>query len=351
MNNLKRALVSVLLSLSLFSLTAQQTRIRIIRNDKEKKIDVFAGQDAFASFRYRDDIEKPFIFPVFSPSDHVITRGFPVEPGKGERIDHPHQTGIWFNHGNVNGLDFWNNSSEIPDAEKHKYGHIRVRSIDKTKGGKNGIISLTADWMDQEGNRILVEKTDWIFSAEKNTRFIDHVTVLIAAREKVIITDNKEGLFAIRVARQLEMPSNELLILTDEDGKPAVKRTNNNLGVTGMYTSSSGLKGDKVWGTRNKWVLLRGKQDGVITTIGIFDHPANKGFPAYSHARGYGLFSLNNFGQNSYDPGKEKIIYEMKEGESVTLRHRMIIRSGDEITPDQADSFFEDFSMKYMDVK
>jgi hypothetical protein len=31
------------------------------------------------------------------------------------------------------------------------------------------------------------------------------------------------------------------------------------------------------------------------------------GYPAYAHARGYGLFSVNNFGQNSYDPKKEKV--------------------------------------------
>ena len=66
------------------------------------------------------------------------------------------------------------------------------------------------------------------------------------------------------------------------------------------------LKGDAVWGTRNDWVLLTGTKDNVLITMGIFDHPKNQGFPAYAHARGYGLFSLNNFGQNSYDPKKEK---------------------------------------------
>ena len=30
-----------------------------------------------------------------------------IEPKTGERIDHPHHMGHWFNYGDVNGLDFW----------------------------------------------------------------------------------------------------------------------------------------------------------------------------------------------------------------------------------------------------
>ena len=78
----------------------------------------------FTSYQYPENIEKPFLFPVYAPNGSVITRGFPIEPRKGERVDHPHHIGIWFNHGNVNGLDFWNNSSAIPAEKKDSYGHI-----------------------------------------------------------------------------------------------------------------------------------------------------------------------------------------------------------------------------------
>ena len=56
-----------------------------------------------------DNMEKPVLYPLNSSSGIPVTRGFPIDPKPNERIDHPHQTGMWFNYGNVNGLDFWNN--------------------------------------------------------------------------------------------------------------------------------------------------------------------------------------------------------------------------------------------------
>lgn len=322
-----------------------QSKVKMKRNDDKQKIDVIIDGKPFTSYQYPKDLEKPFLSPVYAPNGSVITRGFPLEPRKGERIDHPHHIGIWFNHGNVNGLDFWNNSSAIPEDKKADYGRIVVRSVDKVKGGKSGIIEVTSDWKDVKGNTILTERTSWIISGTPDTRTIDRISTL-TANGKVTITDNKEGLFAIRVDRAFEMPTNEALIFTDEKGNPTTVKATDNKGVTGMYISSSGLKGDRVWGTRNNWVLLSGTKDGALTTFGIFDHPDNPGFPAYAHARGYGLFSVNNLGQNAYDQKKEKVVYNLAPGESMTLRHRFYIRSG-EVTKDQAEMVFRDFAGKY----
>ena len=102
-----------------------------------------------------------------------------------------------------------------------------------------------------------------------------------------------------------------------------------------------------MWGTRNDWVLLTGTKDNVQTTIAIFDNPKNHGYPAYAHARGYGLFSLNNFGQNSYDPKLEKASYALEKGQSVKLCHRFYIQSGSELKPENADKIFKEFSKAY----
>jgi VCBS repeat-containing protein len=154
-------------------------------------------------------------------------------------------------------------------------------------------------------------------------------------------------MFAIRVDRAFEMPTNESLIFTDEKGNPTTVKATDNTGVTGMYFSSNGLRGDAVWGTRNEWVMLTGTKDNTQITFGIFDHRDNPGFPAYAHARGYGLFSLNNLGQNAYDPKQEKVVYNLANGESLTLRHRFYIRSGSEVTPESAARIFEEFSRMY----
>ena len=143
------------------------------------------------------------------------------------------------------------------------------------------------------------------------------------------------------------MPSDESLIFTDDKGNPTTVKATDNTGVTGMYSSSSGRNGHDVWGTRNDWVVLTGVKDDVTISFGIFDNPANPGYPAYAHARGYGLFSVNNLGQNSYDPGVEKVTYTLLKGESLTLRHRFYVQSGSEVTTEQANKLFQDFSEIY----
>jgi len=343
----KTAILFLALLLSAAFVNAQPLKIKLVRVDDKQKVDVMVGGKLFTSYQYPSNMEKPYLFPVYAPNSSVITRGFPLEPRKGERVDHPHHIGIWFNHGNVNGLDFWNNSSAIPAAKKDSYGHIVVKEVVKAKSGKKATLTVISNWDDNKGNTLLVENAQYIFSADKNSRTIDHISILTAANGKVTITDNKEGMFAIRVDRAFEMPSNESLIFTDDKGNPTTVKATDNTGVTGMYVSSSGMKGEKVWSSRSDWVLLSGTKDNVLTTMGVFDHPKNLGYPAHSHARGYGLFSTNNLGAKSYVPSEEQIVVTLQKGESITLRHRFYVTSGAELTPEKANQIFQAFSKLY----
>ncbi len=327
--------------------SSKDTAVKLVRVDDKHKVDVFVNSSFFTSYQYPENIEKPFLFPVNAPDGSVITRGYPIEPRKGERIDHPHHIGIWFNYGNVNGLDFWNNSSAIPADKKDSYGHIVHQKIVKAVSGKKGILEVVLNWDDNKGNTLLTENTRYIFSGDKNSRTIDHISTLTAINGPVTIGDSKEGMFAIRVDRAFEMPSNESLIFTDDKGNPTTVKAIDNTGVTGIYTSSKGLKGDSVWGTRNDWVILTGAKDNVTISMAIFDNPKNTGYPAYAHTRGYGLFSFNNFGQNSYDPKQEKRSYKIEKGQSVTLYHRFYVQSGSELTPEKANTIFKEFLKTY----
>ncbi len=336
-----------LLILTTLTLSCKEESVKLVVNDEEKKVDVIIDGTLFTSYRFSKDMEKPFLYPVIAPNGSVITRGFPLEPRKGERVDHPHHVGIWFNHGDVNGLDFWNNSSAIPADKKADYGYIVHQQIEKAESGKKGELKVALNWEDAGGNIILAEQTTYIFSGDKNSRTVDHLSTLTAVADTVHIGESKEGLFAIRVDRAFEMPSDESLIFTDDKGNPTTVKATDNTGVTGMYSSGSGMKGHEVWGTRNDWVVLTGVKDGATISFGIFDNPANPGYPAYAHARGYGLFSVNNLGQNSYDPGVEKVTYTLLKGESLTLRHRFYLQSGSEIAREQANKIFQDFSIVY----
>jgi hypothetical protein len=338
-------IISILLAA--LCLTSSSQNVKLTSDESMRKVEVYIGDKYFTSYCYPADLEKPFLFPVNAPNGAVVTRGFPLEPRKGERIDHPHHLGLWFNHGSVNGLDFWNNSSAISASRKDEYGHIVVKKIVRAESGKRGTLEVLSDWNDNKGNTIISENAVYIFSADKKGWTIDHISTLTAAADKVTITDNKEGMFAIRVDRAFEMPSKEALIFTDEKGNPTTVKATDNTGVTGMYKSSNGKTGDAVWGTRNEWVILTGTKNNVPISFAIFDHPGNPGFPAYAHARGYGLFSVNNLGQKSYDPKQAPVVYNLAKGESIKLVHRFYIQSGSELTAEAAAEIFKSFSGLY----
>ncbi len=339
---MRHFLVFILLVCSIVAVSAQE--VTLIRNDSVHKVDVLVDGRLFTSYLYSPEREKPFLYPVVASNGAVVTRSFPLTKRTGERIDHPHQVGLWFNYGNVNDLDFWNNSYAIPADKKYQYGSIIHKSIVQThSAGNKATLVVRMNWVDHTGKVLLVEDTRYVFTAWPHARQIDRYTTLTAS-EPVIFKDNKEGLIAVRVAREFEMPSNEPADFTDASGNVTHVAAMDNTGVSGMYTGSKGEKGDAVWGTRNNWVILTARKDNEQISLAFFDHPSNPGYPAYAHARGYGLFALNNLGKNVFDPKEPVSEYKLKKGESMTFRHRFYILTGAEMKPSEADKIFNDFS-------
>ncbi len=304
-------------------------RIQLTYHEAAKRVDVTIDGKPFTSYIYPESIKKPVLNPIRAASGTIVTRGFPLDPRPGERVDHPHHVGLWFNYGDVNGLDFWNNSDSIKPEKRHEYGTIRHRKVINLTGGNDqGTLDVTMDWLMPDGKALLREDTKYIFSGSGNSRTIDRITKLTALDKDVSFKDNKEGLLGLRVARQLEQPADKAEIFTDASGKATPVPVLNNEGVSGLYHSSEGLEGDKVWGTRANWVSLSGKIGAEPITITMFDNPANVGHPAYWHARGYGLFAVNNLGQKAMSGGKEELNFQLPAGKSVTFRHRIVIYSG-----------------------
>lgn len=323
----------------------QADSVTLVRNDAENKVEVLINGELFTAYIYPVDIAKPVLYPLKSAGGHDLTRGFPLEPRPGERVDHPHHVGVWFNYGDVNGLDFWNNSDAIPENKKSGYGTIIHTEILNTQAGPDGAeLEVAMDWVAPDGRILLKENTTFTFSAEDGNRIIDRVTTLTAHGQEVSFTDNKEGMLGIRVARELEHPSDKPEIFTDANGIATAVPTLINEGVTGMYRSSEGIEGDDVWGTRGKWVNLSGEIKGEKVGIAIIDHPKNPGYPTYWHARGYGLFAANTLGQKAMSLGKEELNFKLTDGESITFRYRIVVHSGKAATDEELNQEFSGFS-------
>ena len=307
-----------------------QKMIELKSDEKAKKVDVLVEGKPFTSYFYPGEqvLKKAVLYPVYSPQGNIVTRGWPLDPRPGERVDHPHHVGIWFNYEDVNGFDYWNNSNTPPNP-KAKYGTIRHTGIKAKKDGKRAELTVTADWVEDngKGKKVLEERTTYFFTASDKQRIIDRVTVLKAV-EDAHFKDVKDGMFAIRVARQLELPSTKAEKYTDANGVETSVPKLDNTGVTGNYRSSEGVEGAKVWSTRGRWMNLTGKIDKETVSIAMIDHPKNVNYPTFWHARDYGLFALNPLGEKVFTDGKKELNYQLKKGQSVVFRYRVVITSG-----------------------
>lgn len=323
----------------------QKKRFAIVENKPGKRLDILVDGKPFTSYIYPDDIMKPVLYPLRTADGALVTRGWPLDPRPGERVDHPHHVGMWLNYGDVNGLDFWNNSTDIPAERKNRYGTIRHRSVNKMEAGNDkAVLEVTADWEKPDGTKLLREDTRFIFNGTGNMRTIERITTLTALNEEVSFNDNKEGVLGIRLARELEHPSNKPEVFTDASGKATAVPKLNNEGVSGKYRSSEGKEGDDVWGTRGQWVNLNGIVDAKPVSLVILDHPANVGYPTYWHARGYGLFAANPLGQKEFSKGKEVLGFKLPAGKSVTFRYKVLIHSGSHLSDEQVKAEFNRFS-------
>jgi hypothetical protein len=323
------AATSALLIIFLAASAAQTARIQVVPNDSARRVDVLIDGKPFTSYIWPTTLKKPSLFPLRSATGTVITRGYPLEPRKGERVDHPHHVGLWLNHGDVNGLDFWNNSDDVKPEQASKMGAIVHRRVVEAKGGNDaGMLLVEAEWLNPDGTALLKEQTRFGFRGDAGSRTIDRVTTLTALKERVVFKDNKEAFFGMRVARGLELPSNRPERLVDDSGKPSAKPVADNSGVSGQYTSSEGLQGEAVWGTRGRWMMLTGTVDTSPVTVAILDNPANPGFPTYWHARGYGLFAANPLGEKVLTEGKKELNLTLEPGKSATFQFRVVILDG-----------------------
>jgi hypothetical protein len=322
-----KKILTLCLGLVGFSSIAQNLPVSF--KNGNTSVDVSIGGKLFTSYFFPGEnvLKKAVLFPLISAQGTTITRGYPMAPRAGERVDHPHHVGMWLNYEDVNGFDYWNNSTNIvASLQNHKMGTIVHSSIVK-QDAKKGLLVVSADWIDNDGKgqKVLQEKTTYAFSGTADSRTVDRITTLTAVADQVLFKDVKDGMFAIRLARQLEIPSNKPDVFTDAHGVETKVPVMDNTGVSGDYLSSEGVKGEAVWSTRAKWMNLHGQMDNHSISVTIFDHPSNVSYPSYWHARGYGLFAVNPLGAKVFSNGKDVRNLTLKKGESVTFRYRTLI--------------------------
>ena len=319
--------LAIALALTLPLAAANGVEVKV--NDAAKRVDVTIDGKPFTSYIWPGTLKKPVLYPIRTAKGTLVTRGFPMDPRPGERVDHPHHVGLWLNHGNVNGLDFWNNSDAIPAAQAPKMGTIVHSKIVKASSGADkGELVVETSWMTPDQKQLLRETTTFVFRGGADSRTIDRVTTLTALDQMVTFKDSKEAFIGMRMTRALEQPAEKAEVFTDAEGRPTKVPVLDNKGVTGKYVSSEGKEGDAVWSSRAKWTLLGGIVEGEPVTVAILDHPSNPGYPTHWHARGYGLFAANPLGDKELNE-KTPFDFALDAGKSVTFKYRILILSSE----------------------
>jgi len=303
------------------------SRVRFERDDDRVRVLVDGAPFTAYLFPAADPVlTKPVFYPVRTAGGTAVTRGYPLETRPGERTDHPHHVGAWLAYGDVDGIDFWNNSPAVDDGDG--YGRIRHRGVERTNGGEgSGRLSVRADWTAPDGTVLLEEATTVRVLAGDDRRAIDRETTLTAARD-VDLPDDKEGLCGLRVRRGLEHPTDEPVTLTDRHGGETTVTPGDDDAVSGEYLTSAGVRGVEAWGSRAEWVRLAGDVEGDPVSVTLMDHPDNVGHPTGWHARGYGLFAANPLGRAVFTDGADRLEYGLDAGASTTLRYRLALDDG-----------------------
>ena len=270
----------------------------------------------FTRYTTQSGPNKPFFYPILTPDGHHLTRQWPMEMNAAETHDHPHHRGLWFTHGDLNGIDFW--SEQVTD--KVKPGKTIAKGFENVvSGAVVGGFRTRTEWRSPDDKLIATDVRDIRIYALGDDRVMDFELTIKPEGEPLVWGDTKEGMFGLRVTDTLA---------------PKPDRSAHIDMPTGHMTSASGLKDGAIWGKPNTWVDYYGPigntTEGKNYGVAIFDNSQNLRHPQTWHARDYGLFTVNPFGWHDFGMGaKGAGTYTQPANQTLTFRYRLLFHEGD----------------------
>ncbi len=300
------ATLLVLLFLSQSALAAEFT-VEETPGGKAVKID---GQP-FTEYLTKSG-SKPILWPIYGPTGKQMTRTWPLEtdvPGETDR-DHIHQRSLWFTHGDVNGIDFWSEGK----------GRIEHREFVKAEGGDEAVIVTRNDWLSPDGSKLICQDQRTLHVRRRRRPALDRRRHRDQGHGRPGRLWRHEG-GLVRRARGFE------------HARAA--------GPEGSATSSTakGKPTSQPGASPPPGSTTTGPVEDETLGIAILNHPSSFRFPTYWHVRTYGLFAANPFGLNDFTSGKSNGEYTLPEGETLTLRYRVLLHKGDEKAGRVAETF------------
>ncbi len=285
----------------------------MLRREGPHIVVTLAGRP-FTTYYFDPAEAKPYFMPLRSAQGTIITRGFPIgntiPPAHlHDRDLEPHQRPMYFGYGDINGIDFWGEAVFPKWSDDHVFGRTVKVKIEEMQGGpRAGALRALFNLAGPSGRVIGQEAQSYTFRGNQTTRIVDCAITLMADRgAPLTMGDTKEGMFALRLAPELNSPPGHIV------------------------NSTGGVGENEVWGKRADWVDYYGRVGNEEVGVAIFDSPRSFRHPTYWHARGYGLFAANPFGIREFtrDPKRDGS-WTIRQGKSLTFRYRVLIHHGDD---------------------
>ena len=245
---------------------------------------------------------KPYVSVLAAPSGRNLLADCPQ--------DHIHHHGVWWGHGDVNGVTFY---LELPHENPGQIVHRR--------------------WIEQirEPNRVgFVEELDWIAPSGGT---------LICEIRRLSATFGSTTGYVVDFENEYVAQTDIRFGTTKESGTPLIRLADafNGRGG-GVIVNSEGGRGEQgPCGVSARWVDCPAPFPPAYGSRGwegfaCFDHPTNPDYPNKWFTREYGPLSPR---EGNHFVGET----DLKHGDALRLRHRLYVHEGDEAKGDVESEF------------
>jgi Family of unknown function (DUF6807) len=323
--------------LAAVSAVAMAASVELKQGDGQ--IEIIIGGKAFATYYFHKDVAKPYLMPLRTPSGIVVSRPFPVfnDMSMADRSlpgFEPHQRPLYFDHGDINGVDFWSeavfsgaygrsrNAKKRPQTNPavRSHGHMRLVKLEQVEGGPEAGVISARFTLEDPNNRVLGEETQtYTFRGDQRRNIVDCNYVIYSGADPIVFGDTKEGTFAVRLNADLSTPHDHMLNSRGATGEPAI------------------------WGKPADWVDYSGRVDGKEVGVVAFDHPSSFRHPTTWHARAYGLLAANPFAAREFTgDAKQDGSWTLPERKSIGFRYGVVIYDG-EYTPAELGEMYRQY--------
>lgn len=299
MNTLRKTalcctLLASLQALAPLALRAQVNAVRI-----GQRIDVTIRDKFFTSYRFEDDEKYPFFFPLNGP----VSGGTVTSMRNGV---YPHHSSLFFGCDRVNGGNYWQEGLER--------GRIVSMGARVLETGEKAVIEDECLWKRPDAEAPIRDRRRIVITSPSDSIYQLDFEIEMDMLTDVQIEKTNHSLFSARIAEDLTVKQGGVMV--NSDGKTGEKDT---------------------FGQPAPWMDYYGKRRTGIEGIAILQHPSSRWYPSKWFTRDYGFMSPTPMW--FVEEGDKT---ELKKGETVKLRYRVIIHAG---TPENAQisALFDQF--------